>query len=618
MQSLPKTDSRFSSGPTQAAIRPLVKQTKLADQPISFAKHALLRGLVTDLRPGIVKIHLANKQAIVAKLEGTNEVSIGDVAAFKILDNDNGKLTLKKLNSTVSAKEAAIQKALEEADLPTTEINHTIVKELLYHKLPINKETINSILKKTEDFPGADVDTIVYLTKQGIPLEEEYLTNFDSYKQFDHHLMEHIREIGTKLTKFLTDIALQEPTHTFLPLTSSLFSFLEVTPLPLSNYLALFFAEQDTEAVVEEESVSNEEPVLLAKEELLSLTGKEQKQLLKLFASYDLPEDYVQALKNGQASLRETIQYLSDVIRDYSLHNPSELSSFRSPFVLSLWDQFSQLQQAKEELGGILSTTDRQELLDVLNGLPIVKEDLNSLYNGEMTVKHFLSLVSAFTTPDYASSLRALFGTQGFGKLVMKRLSSLFSLTPEQLSENANSVTVLYNSLVDKRKELTALTDHSAQTDATPLKEKLHGLEQNLNFMEEFNKLFTYIQLPIKLKEQITHGDLYVYTDKKKLKSGQKDISVLLHLDMTQLGALDIYLSLTANNVKCKFYVPEKETVQLMQRNVKQLSAALLKKGFQMESEFLLSPGKPDLLKDLVEKEQESAPIKRYSFDIRT
>ena len=95
MDVLPKTGSRLQSNTTMAAARALVKKASASNQPISLAKNEILRALVTDLRPGIVKIRLANKQALVAKLEGHNEVFCflyDAVDRFLV----NGKLMVKQ------------------------------------------------------------------------------------------------------------------------------------------------------------------------------------------------------------------------------------------------------------------------------------------------------------------------------------------------------------------------------------------------------------------------------------------------------------------------------------------------------------------------------------------
>ncbi len=636
MDVLPKTGSRLQSNTTMAAARALVKKASASNQPISLAKNEILRALVTDLRPGIVKIRLANKQALVAKLEGHNEVSIGDVAAFKILENDNGKLTLKKLNSTVSAEEATIQKALEEANLPTSPVNHTIVKELLYHKLPINKETINRIIKETENFPDASVETIVYLTKHGIELKEDYLSQFESYKSFDHRLMQHIDRITEELGILLKQAALRADDKAFLAMASALFEFFSIEGIDLPSYLSAVLAEQEQEAMLEEdvamedmtELLEEEDPLeelvvkkeffQTAKDRILSLRGKDGRQLLKLFSSYELPEDYKASLHNGELPLRETIQHLSDAIRQMSTEDPSQIASFKTPLILSLFEEFGELQLTNQELASLLSTNERAQLLEALQDVPLLKEDISQIISGERSIPDFLSLAASFLTDAYTDSIRGLFSKPGFCKLLSAQMQSKFTLTPEDLQNDPNAVDRFYGSLSGQMNELSGLVNGlSGSVDTASLHQRMDDLGQNLDFMEAFNKLFTYVQLPIKLREQITHGDLYVYTNKQKLRSGQKDLSVLLHLDMDHLGPLDIYLSLTGTTIRSKFYGTDKETMKLMQTNVQGLRDALRQKGFSLEPEFLESPKQPDILKDLVDKEQSAASIKRYSFDIR-
>ena len=60
-------------------------------------------------------------------------------------------------------------------------------------------------------------------------------------------------------------------------------------------------------------------------------------------------------------------------------------------------------------------------------------------------------------------------------------------------------------------------------------------MQDNLQFMNTLNQIFPYVQLPLKLTEQLTHGELYVYTKKKDLSAQNKEVSILLHLDMDSL-----------------------------------------------------------------------------------
>lgn len=623
MESIQKSQARLQANTNLQTARALIRKANTSNQPISLEKNEIIRGLVTDLRPGFVTIKLANRQTVNAELEGTNEVSIGDVAPFKILENDGGKITLKKLNTTTSAEDATIIKALEEAELPINDVNHQIVKELLYHKLPISKEMINQILIKSEQYPNADIDTLVYLIKKGINLNESYLAKFDEYKHFDHRLMQHIDQIGTELDSLIKLAASKEGSVNFLNLASSVFEFLEIEP----KDIAPIIEETPMEEVIEEvsdEIVEHQEDTLSSihgeneNDVMLALSGRETKQLLKLFSSVDLPSDYIDSLKSGTASLRETVQHITESISFVSEHAPEEIINFKTPLVFDILEQFHNFQSENEELASILTTRERKELLDAMEQLPLSIKDAALIANGEMTQSDFTSLLASYIQPEYEQSIRAVFGKNSFSKLMSGAMEKIFSLTPEKLSENPNSVTDFYNSLVDKMEDLrkmTEITSHNLNNPA--LGEKMDGLKQNLNFMQDFNKLFTYIQLPVRLKEQVTHGDLYVYTNKKKLQSGTKDISVLLHLDMDNLGPLDIHLSLAHKTVSSKFYVSDKETKQLLQKHSNDLTRALAEKGFLMKSEFFEQQKEVNIIKDLVDQEVAASPIKRYSFDIR-
>ena len=47
--------------------------------------------------------------------------------------------------------------------------------------------------------------------------------------------------------------------------------------------------------------------------------------------------------------------------------------------------------------------------------------------------------------------------------------------------------------------------------------------------------MYTYAQIPLKMSGQHASGELFVYTNKKALAQGEKDLTAFLHLDLVHL-----------------------------------------------------------------------------------
>lgn len=572
------------------------QKTSISTTTSTPALSQTIRGLVTDIRPGQITLRLSNKQVVVANYDGAKEVSIGDVASFRITDTSGKHITVTKLDSTLSPEDLTIIRALEEANLPVTDQNQEIVKELLYHKLPITKESINHILKQALQYKDARMSTLVFLIKQGIPLSENYLSKFESYRNFSYHLFDQVANIQKEFSQLLQYASYLDSEEILLALTKEALAFYSVeTPTSLQSSFTEYVPTDIT----------------------VTLTSGEYMLLNELLTPYHLPEELPPSLTDSNCSLRDLYHLLSEVISKAVQDSPEHIEPFRNPLIYSIFEKYSALQLEQDELGSYLPTPSRLQLVDAMGELPITTETASSIAKGEITTNALLSLIAYHVTSENQGALRNLLKCPGLYQVFAHKLTEVFTLTPTQL-QDGKQIQEYYESLLEKSEQLTKkLETLTLRSNSANLAIQAEDLNGQLDFMKSFNQLFSYIQLPIKLKEQITHGDLYVYTNNKKLQAGTDSVSVLLHLNLTHLGPLDIYLSLASNSVHSKFYVSDKETKNLVNKHTSQLKTRLEESGYSLSVEVLEQQQTPDILKDLTPTESKSTPIKRYSFDLR-
>ena len=140
--------------------------------------------------------------------------------------------------------------------------------------------------------------------------------------------------------------------------------------------------------------------------------------------------------------------------------------------------------------------------------------------------------------------------------------------------------------------------------------------------MNQMNNIYQYVQLPLKMNGSEATGDLFVYTDKKSLARKDGNVSALLHLDMNNLGPLDVYASITpGNNVYTKFYLQDDDTLDFIEANIHILNERLESRGYNMKCE---ASTKDSLNKDKL-FDSTTAPsnnpnmskIMKYSFDMK-
>lgn len=148
------------------------------------------------------------------------------------------------------------------------------------------------------------------------------------------------------------------------------------------------------------------------------------------------------------------------------------------------------------------------------------------------------------------------------------------------------------------------------------------NMSQNVNFLNQMNQLYAYIQLPFKLSESNAHGELYVYSNKKNLASKDGEVSALLHLDMENLGPVDVYVKMKEQNVSTRFYLQDDEMLTFIHEHIDILNERLEKRGYHMSCSMTVrnkpEEGKENVTLQELLKENSNIPMMvNYSFDVR-
>ena len=149
------------------------------------------------------------------------------------------------------------------------------------------------------------------------------------------------------------------------------------------------------------------------------------------------------------------------------------------------------------------------------------------------------------------------------------------------------------------------------------------SLSQNVDFLQQLNQMYSYVQLPLHLQQRDAHGDLYVYTNKKNLARKDGNVSALLHLDMENLGPVDVYVAMQNSKVSTKFYLRDDEMIDFMAAHMDILTERLRKRGYDCSYSMAVREEKTSGaatkggLEPLL-KQERGVMLSRYAFDVRT
>lgn len=592
----------------------------------------VLKGEVTDLRNNEIVVTLDDNTKVAARLENGVSLSIGDTAAFRVKDISLSHITLESIpKSELAVANSTINKALEEAGLPKNDKNIMVVRELMSQGMPINKQAIQNILIQSYTHKTVDISTLVLMNKNRIPLNNGAAEQLQNHMNGQHPMASDITSLATEVSTLLQNFASCNTSENCLAFGKELFSIL----LPSKADL-------------------NPDPTLLAPEPDISfLSPTERTELISTLEMFSLPESEKNAILDGSLPLRDAIaltkeniniamtideNHLSELKQHQEaaltggniITSPAEMEAelnsltktieaFDIPSVEKLFDEYYALQSSNNEIGAVLDTESRETFSELIKDLPLSPKLKELVDNGEAPVKDVLNTLKNIMPLADEKQMKALFQSTEFKDVLQAGLTANWTLTPKQL-KNPDAVKNFYDTLYEQTQRLSELNKTpllsgflSNGNPETPAQ----NLKQNMDFMNVLNQMFPYVELPLRLQDQVTHGDLYVYTKKQSLKKNPSNISVLLHLDMESLGPLDIKLNLSGNVIDSTFYFTDKDAMNLISGNIVLLEDALVEKGFLLKTAMELQAKPQNVIKDFIEKDVKEAPLQRYTFDIR-
>jgi len=239
-----------------------------------------------------------------------------------------------------------------------------------------------------------------------------------------------------------------------------------------------------------------------------------------------------------------------------------------------------------------------------------------SLKDGQQPI---LDLAAKEVTPDKESlfdKFQEL--TKAFEKEFTELLKTNWAMKPEKFADKED-VKEFYK---DLQKQLSGMEQILSQhgKENTSAGKTLQNMNQNLQFMENVNQVFPYLQIPLKAAMDNAHGELYVYSRKKGNISEDGSSSALLHLDMQFLGPLDVYVKLKDMNVSTQFTLADEKTLDFIVGHMDLLTQRLESKGYHLDSQVKVSDtkqGEENVIHRIRGMEDGEMLVSYTSFDVR-
>lgn len=220
-----------------------------------------------------------------------------------------------------------------------------------------------------------------------------------------------------------------------------------------------------------------------------------------------------------------------------------------------------------------------------------------------------------------AEQAAQLFLSDGYREILKKAVDRKLTLDGDTM-KNPQEIDALYKGIYEKTSKLMNVFAENGGKAGEQMHEQARSVQERLDFIQNLNQMYSYVQMPVRMSNQEFNSELFVYMNKRAMKDTKKDVSALLHLDMEHLGPTDVHVSLHGSVVHTRFYVEDETSAKLIDDHMSMLENAINECGYSLENETITREPSLALPENMVVKEMlgqdMEKSVKRYSFDVRT
>ena len=541
----------------------------------SLTKGNIFEGTVSSMKNGRVTLALSSGQQISARIEGKVQLSLGQSMFFQVKSNDGLQIAIRPFSVEGTGANYTLLQALSAAGVPAESDYLSMVNRMMEEQMPIDRNSIQQMVRMVNAHPEIDVQTLVQLNKLGITIDKQNAAQFENYLDDKQAITNEFDQLIEELPQALESESLSPQqmrsfgSEFLLALTDGLEDVpLQNNGLASQEMPAEFVAENTIEKSIAEGNTI-EKSGLLENGELLQTT------------------------EEGEAVSQETAT-------DQPVQQSESYSA--TPHTLGALMDGKQLQNLNTMLGELLGTDATRYTKD--SGVAEVLKDIQQVFKDSLPIER--------------EQIGKLFSSKEFVHMVKDTMQQQWTLQPQELeADGTDKVTKLYDRMNAQLEKITEALKSIGQEN-TGFAQTAADIQGNVEFMNQINQAYTYVQIPLQMSGQNASAELFVYTNKKALAEGDRELTAFLHLDLDHLGATDVSVKMKNKQVSTNFYLDDDASYQLISLNVDRLEKRLQEKGYQCNVSVINEAKHVNFVENFLKNDQPSAgQLHRYSFDMR-
>lgn len=623
---------------------------KLVSSMQELEPGSTFEGTVNSVKNGKVVLALGNGQTITARLDGKVSIQPGESMFFQVRSNDGTTIALRPYVQAGNINNPILLNALTAAGVPATERNITMVDSMMKEQMSISRQSILDMGRVVGSNPNVNVNTAVLMTKIGLPVSAEMASQFENYMVDQHAIVDEMDLAMNQLGRLLGDADLGEEQsfelygkvldilngegETSAQTTDGLQQNDTGTMVNAGENIEMEAAVQQSKNGAAAEGVQKQVQQQNTKD-LISMGAAGQEQSAGVAEN---TENIVgeQTAGNAAQSMQTGID-AADVLKNTQADTAVDFKNVQgqTDTLEQILDQ-NGLDHLKRLLQNIPTLTGNTDLFEVQEEEDVFVDTMSGDDAGKKAfelaqAEPEVTLKQSMTAEDFLNTLRdalkqnqeygfagmtKLFGSKEFAAILKNRAEKQWLLEPEQLRE-ASKVSDLYERLDHQMKQMENVMKAAGVTQNSFV-QTAADIRSNVEFMNQINQVYIYVQLPLKLSGQNASGDLYVYTNKKKLNDPEAELTAFLHLDLENLGSTDVSIRMKDKNVKTNFYIADDASYDLIEKHLPVLEKRLAQKGYRCSITMSKEEKKVEFVEDFLQRDMPQAgTLHRYSFDVR-
>ena len=577
---------------------------------------SVFEGTVSSVKNGKVTLALSDGQTITARLSGKVPLSQGTPMFFQVKSNDGATIEIKPYTGVGSGGNPILTNALTEGTVPVTERNLAMVDAMMKEQMPIDKQSLLNMARIANMNPGVNITTVVSMTKLGIPVSPEMAAQFANYMTDEHAILQEMDQAMNELADLAgsSDLTPDQAVQMNQKIVTILLPEQTVTGAPVNaeGQIAARQNVTDGQTTVAGQIVTGRETA--AEEQFAA--GQAAQERADGQAVPGQNQETVLEAKIQNSSINVGSQALGEVLSEQQFSSLGRLLQN----IPSLVESTKLFPEAMEQDIFIDTLEDESVAQNLMTEDAAWKAaDGKTALDKNLTVSDFLRTVSQILSENNgmaSQSIQKLLGSDAYKSLLRNVMEQQWLIQPEALKQE-KKISQLYEKLEQQMRQVEDALKEAGVTK-TRFPETAAEVRGNIEFMNQLNQAYTYVQVPLKMSGQNANGELYVYTNKKNLRDPDAELSAFLHLDLEHLGSTDVSVKMQHRNVKTNFYMVDDASYDLVEKYLPVLEQKLKDKGYQCTITMTKEEKKVSFGDDFLRKDMpQTGTLHRYSFDVR-